>query len=72
VRRRMMAVQSGEKVGSGEGTARPQKTAPREPWYRIAQEAAQILVSTLALYASVRAFMEKMKKRRDLKQREEA
>ena len=50
----------------------PQQTPSLEPWYRTAQEAAQILVSALALYASMRSFLDKMKKRRDLKRREEA
>ncbi|MDY6794433.1 MAG: hypothetical protein SWK76_04000 [Actinomycetota bacterium] len=46
------------------------KTA-REPWYQVAREAAQILVSALALYASVKAFLEKIKKRRDFTRQEE-
>ncbi|MFW6114100.1 MAG: hypothetical protein ACOC78_04165 [Actinomycetota bacterium] len=42
-----------------------------EPWYQTAREAAQILVSALALYASIKAFMDKIKKRRDLALQEE-
>ena len=61
----------GKRRGSEGGTA-PQQNASLEPWYRLAQEAAQILVSALVLYASMRSFLEKMKKRRNLKRREEA
>lgn len=43
-----------------------------EPWYNLAREAAQIVVSSLALYASIKAFMEKIRKHRGMKQREEA
>lgn len=35
-----------------------------EPWYQVAREAAQIVVSALALYASLKSFLEKIKKRR--------
>lgn len=66
-----MTDQSTGKARGSEDVAKPQKNAPTEPWYKIAQEAAQILVSTLALYASIRAFLKKMKKRRDLMRREE-
>lgn len=34
-----------------------------QPWYELAREAAQIVVSALALYASIRSFLEKMRKR---------
>lgn len=61
----MTAQGTGKERGS-EGPIEPKQGSPVEPWYRIAQEAAQILVSTLALYASMRAFLEKMKKRRYL------
>ena len=67
-----MIVQGGEKGRGSEGGTVPQQTPSLEPWYRTAQEAAQILVSALALYASMRSFLDKMKKRRDLKRREEA
>ena len=66
-----MTAQNTEKARGGEGAAKPQGNVPTEPWYKIAQEAAQILVSTLVLYASMRAFLNKMKKRRDLMRREE-
>jgi hypothetical protein len=36
-----------------------------QPWHELAREAAQIVVSALALYASVKAFLNKMKERRE-------
>jgi|GEM_PF-4450566 hypothetical protein len=36
-----------------------------QPWYELAREAAQIIASGLALYASVKAFANKMKQRRE-------
>jgi hypothetical protein len=68
----MMTAQGREKGRGSEGGTAPQQNASLEPWYRVAQEAAQILVSALALYASMRSFLDKIKKRRDLKRREEA
>ena len=38
--------------------------AAGQPWYELAREAAQIVVSALALYASIRSFLEKMRRRR--------
>ena len=55
---------------AAQGGAKPHINPNNEPWYKIAQEAAQILVSALVLYASVRAFLEKIKKRRELTRRE--
>ena len=67
-----MAGQGGGRGRGSEGGTAPQQNASMEPWFRTAQEAAQILVSALALYAAMKSFLDKMKKRRDLKRREEA
>ena len=37
----------------------------RQPWYELAREAAQIIVSALALYASAKGFLRKIKERRE-------
>ncbi len=37
----------------------------RQPWYELAREAAQIIVSALALYSSVKAFLKKIRERRE-------
>ncbi|MBN2026648.1 MAG: hypothetical protein JW854_07825 [Actinobacteria bacterium] len=36
----------------------------RQPWYELAREAAQIIVSALALYASAKGFLKKIRERR--------
>lgn len=56
----------------GKEVASPQPPHPNvDPWYNMAREAAQIVVSSLALYASIRIFAEKIKKRRELQRRRE-
>lgn len=42
----------------------PASRSAGQPWYELAREAAQIVVSALALYASIRSFLEKMRRRR--------
>ena len=37
----------------------------RQPWYELAREGAQIIVSALALYASAKGFARKIKERRE-------
>ena len=37
----------------------------RQPWYELAREGAQIIVSALALYASLKGFARKVKERRE-------
>lgn len=53
-----------EETGQSGGSTAPTRK-PAQPWYDVAREAAQILVSALALYASIKAFAEKMKKRHE-------
>jgi len=36
-----------------------------QPWYELAREAAQIIVSALALYASAKGFFKKIKEHRE-------
>lgn len=62
---------NGDEPGRENAAPQPPQ-ANLEPWYNLAREAAQIVVSSLALYASIRAFMEKMRKRRGMRRREEA
>lgn len=41
----------------------PASRVAGQPWYELAREAAQIVVSAPALYASIRSFLEKMRRR---------
>jgi hypothetical protein len=55
-----------EAVGvPGDGVDSPPPSA--QPWYELAREGAQIVVSALALYASVKSFLEKLRRRREEK-----
>ena len=53
-----------------EGTGKRERESV-EPWYQVGREAAQIVVSALALYASIKSFVEKIKRRRAIMREEE-